>query len=169
MAKWIKSSEYNFRELPSNGADIRMLNWKWRDFLERNPHQKCDPSISDCNFEVTSEYKINVINYEVNVAKYNPDLKDYWEERADGDCEDKLLKKRRRLHDEIGIPYNSMSFMIVKNRRGIVHAVLCLHTTNGDYILDNENALILPWDLTGLNYQYICWNDKWYTDDSKYK
>jgi len=61
-----------------------------------------------------------------------------------GDCEDFALLKRRLLH-KIGIDLSDLLMTVVRKRNGEGHAVLTLHTTTGDFILDNLNWRIVPW------------------------
>lgn len=68
-----------------------------------------------------------------------------------GDCEDYVLLKRQLLIDQ-GWPVSSLLVTVVKQTTGEGHAVLTVRTAKSDYILDNLNAKILPWDKTEYHY-----------------
>jgi predicted transglutaminase-like cysteine proteinase len=83
------------------------------------------------------------IAYETDRALYGK--VDYWADpsetlsRGKGDCEDFAILKIAALH-EAGIPTNSMSLVVLRDRkRGFFHAVLAVSTTGGDFILDILN------------------------------
>lgn len=120
---------------------------KWDDFLVRSPDQNAD-EIAVLEFDQLDQVAINRINFETDKFLWNRDVQDFWTCRANGDCEDKALEKRRRLQEELGLDAGALSLTICLNRRRQIHAVLCLRTDKGDYILDNENKFILPWQMT---------------------
>ena len=68
-----------------------------------------------------------------------------------GDCEDYVLLKRQLLIDH-GWPVSSLLVTVVKQPNGEGHAVLTVRTDNSDYILDNLNGKILPWNKTRYHY-----------------
>jgi predicted transglutaminase-like cysteine proteinase len=61
-----------------------------------------------------------------------------------GDCEDYVLAKRRSLMER-GVPAGNLLITVVRQPSGDGHAVLTVHTSNGDYILDNLEPRILSW------------------------
>lgn len=122
---------------------------KWDDFLRRNPDQNAY-EVTAAVFDSLDQIAINKINFETDKFLWNRDAQDYWTCRANGDCEDKALEKRRRLHSDLGLDLGALSLTICLNWRRQIHAVLCLRTDRGDYILDNENKFILPWQLTSI-------------------
>ncbi len=122
---------------------------RWDDFLTRTPDQTA-AAVTTLAFDQIDQIAINKINFGVDKFMWNRDAQDFWVCRANGDCEDKALEKRRLLHSELGINLGAMSLTICMNRRRQVHAVLCLRTDAGDYILDNENKFILPWEMTSI-------------------
>ena len=61
-----------------------------------------------------------------------------------GDCEDYVLEKRRELMRR-GVPVGNLLITVVRQPNGDGHAVLTVHTSNGDYILDNLEPRILTW------------------------
>ncbi|MHC1549142.1 transglutaminase-like cysteine peptidase [Phyllobacterium sp. K27] len=69
-----------------------------------------------------------------------------------GDCEDYVLLKRKLLN-ESGIPLSNLLITVVRQMNGEGHAVLTVRTSQGDYILDNLESRIKPWNET--NYDYL--------------
>ena len=76
-----------------------------------------------------------------------------WDYAEDGrgDCEDYVLVKRKKLI-EAGVPRQSLLVTVVRDKKGDGHAVLTVVTDQGDYILDNQEAAILPWADTGYSF-----------------
>jgi predicted transglutaminase-like cysteine proteinase len=68
-----------------------------------------------------------------------------------GDCEDYVLLKRRMLV-QAGWPRQALLITVVRDKRGDGHAVLTVKTDKGEFILDNQNADILPWSDTGYRF-----------------
>lgn len=69
-----------------------------------------------------------------------------------GDCEDYVLEKRRRLM-QLGVPAGSLLITVVRQPSGDGHAVLTVRTDRGDFILDNMEPRILHW--TETEYRYL--------------
>ena len=69
-----------------------------------------------------------------------------------GDCEDYVLLKRRLLIDA-GWPRSALLITVVRDRKGDGHAVLMVKTDRGEFVLDNQEEHVLPWQDTG--YRYI--------------
>jgi predicted transglutaminase-like cysteine proteinase len=69
-----------------------------------------------------------------------------------GDCEDYALEKRRELM-QTGVPAGDVLMTVVRQQNGDGHAVLTVHTSMGDYILDNLEPRVLAW--TDTKYQYL--------------
>jgi len=69
-----------------------------------------------------------------------------------GDCEDYVLLKRRMLMDA-GWPREALLITVVRDQKGDGHAVLTVRTDHGEFILDNQNAEIVPWYESG--YQFV--------------
>ena len=79
-------------------------------------------------------------------------VEEYWTyPKRYGDCEDYVLLKRKELM-ELGWPASSVLITVVRQQDGDGHAVLTVRTDRADYILDNLNDRILPWDQTGYHY-----------------
>ncbi|MDD9910603.1 MAG: transglutaminase-like cysteine peptidase [Ahrensia sp.] len=67
--------------------------------------------------------------------------------RTFGDCEDYVLLKRFMLLQR-GWPESSLLITVVKQPNGDGHAVLTVRTSRADYVLDNLQTKILPWNKT---------------------
>ncbi len=62
-----------------------------------------------------------------------------------GDCEDYALLKRKILNEQAGIPLGALSMTVGRDANGGGHAVLAVITDMGDFILDNVEPRVLPW------------------------
>lgn len=73
-------------------------------------------------------------------------VEEYWSYPQDGfgDCEDYVLEKRRRLM-EAGVPAGNLLVTVVRQPNGDGHAVLTVHTSLGDFVLDNLKPRVKPW------------------------
>ena len=71
--------------------------------------------------------------------------------RGQGDCEDYVLEKRRRLMD-LGVPAGNLLITVVRQRNGAGHAVLTMRTSLGDFVLDNLEGKVLDWTKTDYTY-----------------
>jgi predicted transglutaminase-like cysteine proteinase len=69
-----------------------------------------------------------------------------------GDCEDYVLLKRLLLI-QAGWPRSALLITVVRDKKGDGHAVLMVKTDRGEFVLDNQEDEILPWQRTG--YRYI--------------
>ncbi|MCE7027287.1 transglutaminase-like cysteine peptidase [Jiella sp. CBK1P-4] len=77
---------------------------------------------------------------------------EYWAyPTSEGDCEDFALLKQYMLERE-GIPASALLVTVVKQTNGDGHAVLTLRTDQGDFVLDNLETQILPWQATSYTY-----------------
>jgi predicted transglutaminase-like cysteine proteinase len=68
-----------------------------------------------------------------------------------GDCEDYVLLKRRMLL-KAGWPRSALLITVVRDKKGDGHAVLTVKTNRGEFVLDNQEAAILPWTKTGYRF-----------------
>jgi predicted transglutaminase-like cysteine proteinase len=68
-----------------------------------------------------------------------------------GDCEDYVLLKRRMLM-QAGWPREALLITVVRDKKGDGHAVLTVKTDHGEFVLDNQEAQILPWNRTGYRF-----------------
>jgi predicted transglutaminase-like cysteine proteinase len=69
-----------------------------------------------------------------------------------GDCEDYVLLKQKQL-EERGVPASDLLITVVRQKNGAGHAVLTVRTDRGDFVLDNLEPKILPWDET--DYRFL--------------
>ncbi|MEM7069624.1 MAG: transglutaminase-like cysteine peptidase [Pseudomonadota bacterium] len=77
---------------------------------------------------------------------------EYWAyPKSYGDCEDYVLMKRHMLMQR-GWPPSSLLITVVRQPNGDGHAVLTVRTDKADYILDNLNGKIRPWNKTPYTY-----------------
>jgi len=68
-----------------------------------------------------------------------------------GDCEDYVLLKRRMLI-QAGWPREALLITVVRDRKDSGHAVLTVKTNRGEFILDNQETQVLPWNKNGYRY-----------------
>jgi predicted transglutaminase-like cysteine proteinase len=68
-----------------------------------------------------------------------------------GDCEEYVLAKQRILRDTGMSPANLL-ITVVRKPDGEGHAILTVRTDGGDYVLDNLNRDVKPWDETGYTF-----------------
>lgn len=126
------------------------------EFCDRMPHD-CRP-VSDTRrpvpLTVARWRQLNQVNANVNESVTPLTDQELYQQReywtypsVAGDCEDFVLLKRKRLF-ELGWPASSLLISVAYDRDGAAHAVLVVATSRGDYVLDNQNAAILPWQLT---------------------
>ncbi len=80
-------------------------------------------------------------------------LVEQWDYPDDGkgDCEDYVLLKRRMLM-QAGWPREALLITVVRDKKNDGHAVLTVKTDRGEFILDNQEAEVLPWFKTGYRY-----------------
>lgn len=70
---------------------------------------------------------------------------------SSGDCEDYALTKRAALLRK-GFPTSALLMTTVITGRGESHAVLMVRTDRGDFVLDNLNQIVKPWNSTGYRF-----------------
>ena len=81
--------------------------------------------------------------------------RDRWEaDVAQGDCEDFVLTKRRKLIS-LGWSPRTLRIAVTRTASGEGHAVLVVKTSKGDLVLDNRTAAIKSWQRTDLNWVKI--------------
>ena len=68
-----------------------------------------------------------------------------------GDCEDYVLLKRRMLM-QAGWPREALLITVVRDKKGDGHAVLTVKTNRGEFVLDNQESEVLPWNKTGYRF-----------------
>ncbi len=85
-----------------------------------------------------------------------------------GDCISYVLLKRRRLI-QAGWPHEALLITLVRDKKGNGHAVLAVKTDRGEFVLDNEEPEILPWNKAGyhlLKQQSQSDPNKWFALDT---
>ena len=133
----------------------------WIKFCEHEP-QECavdasEPVVLSLNQDVW--LTILEVNERVNRTILAVTDQDHWGEvdRWDypndglGDCEDMQLLKRKLLLDA-GLPRRALRMTVVLDEQGMGHAVLMIHTSHGDFVLDNKRDAVLAWQETGYHY-----------------
>jgi len=68
------------------------------------------------------------------------------------DCVGYVRAKREAL-TRAGLPAGAFSPAVVRTRGGVIHAVLLVRTTEGDYVLDNLSPYVVRW--TDTDYTFI--------------
>ncbi len=129
-------------------------------FCARNP-QDCLPEVSASAETVLTRQKwveLNTVNKAVNVSVEpltDAELYrsyEFWAYPASGpdargDCEDYVLLKRKMLIEK-GWPARALLISVALENNGQAHALLVAVTDRGDYVLDNQTDVILPWAQT---------------------
>ncbi|MFM9163149.1 MAG: transglutaminase-like cysteine peptidase, partial [Methylocystis sp.] len=114
----------------------------------------------DINLTSEALRKISQINLQVNKSIDPITDQDQWgvidqwdfPNQGRGDCEDYPLIKRPKL-TESGFTKSALLLTVVKEQNGDGHSVLTLKTDRGDYVLDNLNNQVKPWNKT--NYRFV--------------
>jgi predicted transglutaminase-like cysteine proteinase len=123
------------------------------NFCERTPRECLQGPQEEQRFDLTPERlsQLETVNTAINreiapvtdIELYG--VADYWTvPRRQGDCEDYVLLKRKRLM-ELGWPASALLITVVRDERGDGHAVLTARTQQGDFILDNKTDEIKLW------------------------
>jgi len=146
-------------------ADARFMTVGAATTVPIGHHLFCIENAADCvsepgaasgplKLDVALVTKVAAINTATNAAiRPMSDARQFGvEERwsypdGKGDCEDYALLKRRELH-AAGIPLEDLLITVVRKTNGESHAVLTLHTTVGDFVLDNLDWRVKPWRQT---------------------
>lgn len=132
----------------------------WVQFCEQQPRD-CIGNDSDQTPRLTKAkaQELDQINREIN-EQITPvtdadhfGVTEKWSYPDDqkGDCEDYVLLKRQKLIDR-GWPTSALLITVVRDLKNEGHAVLTVHTSTGDLILDNVNDEIRAWDETGYRF-----------------
>lgn len=137
---------YNYCKTYRSDCRIRSYNTKaprltrqrWRDLVEVNTY-------SNATVQPFTDFEI----YKVE---------EFWTyPKSYGDCEDYVLMKRQMLMQR-GWPASSLLITVVRRPNGEGHAVLTVRTDRADYVLDNLDNKIRPWNKTP--YTYLKRQDK---------
>jgi predicted transglutaminase-like cysteine proteinase len=133
----------------------------WVQFCQDRPWEcRVEPTEArDVDYTPDAQRELERVNRYVNErVKPLTDLEQYgviekwtYPESGYGDCEDYVLLKRRMLM-QLGWPRSALLITVVRDRKGDGHSVLTVRTNRGEYILDNQVEMILPWADTG--YQF---------------
>jgi predicted transglutaminase-like cysteine proteinase len=133
----------------------------WTQFCAEN-QTECRPGTSAATSVVLNEKlwrELLKINHYFNQAieavtdQVQYGTPEYWTyaKSGKGDCEDYVLEKRRELARR-GWPLSSLLITVVIDKEGGGHAVLTVITDRGEFILDNQTNLILPWSHSELTF-----------------
>lgn len=133
----------------------------WVEFCAANP-QECRTTSSqprDIVMSQTAWKDLVRVNRWVNeTVKPMTDQEHWgvierWSYPSDGygDCEDYVLLKRKMLI-EAGWPREALLITVVRDKKGDGHAVLTVKSDKGEFILDNQNEAVLPWQETGYRF-----------------
>lgn len=116
-----------------NNTLMTMTNQRWAELVKINEHvnKKVEPVTDQELYDVAEHWTY-------------PQTK--------GDCEDYVLLKKFYLA-EMGWPPEALLITVVLDEQKAGHAVLTVTTDLGDFVLDNQNPDILPWQDTP--YRYI--------------
>lgn len=113
-------------------APVKLTRARWAEMVEANAHaNNTVRPVTDLEYYGTEELWVMP--------------------KTAGDCEDYALMKRAELMAR-GWPASALLVTVVRQRNGDGHAVLTVRTDRGDYILDNLNGRILPWNETEYSY-----------------
>ncbi|MBV1885854.1 MAG: transglutaminase-like cysteine peptidase [Parvibaculaceae bacterium] len=126
-------------------------------FCLRNA-EDCQPSknpLATVTLDKAKWHELNHVNEYVNQTIHPADdlslhnRAEWWSypSKNFGDCEDYALLKRKLLIER-GWPANALLLSVVKRWDGVGHAVLLAVTHQGEYVLDNDNWKIEPWQDT---------------------
>ena len=137
------------------------IPYGWVDFCYRYKGE-CDDSsqkVSEIELNAHQLALIEQINHHVNstiIPLSDMDhwgVIDQWDYPMDGfgDCEDFALLKRKLLINE-GLPRQALLITVVRDKQGEGHAILTVHTSRGDLILDNLNDDVKIWHETGYSF-----------------
>lgn len=134
----------------------------WVEFCDRMP-KECDvPAARPATIALDEATWREIVKINANVNREIKPITDMdhhgvverwsYPDDGQGDCEDYVLEKRRRLM-HAGFPRQSLLVTVVRDKRGDGHAVLMVKTDRGDFILDNQAPKVLNWHETG--YRFI--------------
>jgi predicted transglutaminase-like cysteine proteinase len=130
------------------------------EFCKRMPEECAVDPREEHRFSATPERLTELdalnraVNHEIAPATdmeiYGVD--EYWTiPTTRGDTEDYALLKRKRLMAR-GWPTSSLLITVVRDEVGEGHAVLTVHTMQGDFILDNKVDEVKTWNRTPYAY-----------------
>jgi predicted transglutaminase-like cysteine proteinase len=99
--------------------------------------------------------ELQTVNSEINLAikpmsdqsQYGTIEKWTYPATGNGDCEDYVLLKKKRLI-ALGWPASNLLITVVRDENNEGHAILTVRTHRGDLVLDNKHSRITAWNLT---------------------
>jgi len=118
---------------PSTPRDVVLTPKAWADMVKVNA------------WRTTTSKPITDLEHWGVVERWN------YPDDGYGDCEDYVLLKRRMLM-QAGWPREALLITVVRDKKGDGHAVLTVKTNRGEFVLDNQEAQILPWNKTGYKF-----------------
>ena len=111
---------------------VKLTRTRWKDLVEIN------------------NFSNNTVTPVTDFEAYNKE--EHWTYPTKfGDCEDFVLMKRHLLMQR-GWPASALLITVVLQPNGEGHAVLTVRTDKADYILDNLDGHIKPWNQTPYTY-----------------
>ena len=122
-------------------------------FCKAHPDE-CGPTVSNGKATRLNEiawHVIEEVNASVNRRIIQVTDQEYYSKQefwtfpsSAGDCEDFALLKKRELRAR-GFAETDLLVTVVKKPDGSGHAVLTVHTSEGDFVLDNLDAEVRRW------------------------
>ncbi|MBD2751101.1 transglutaminase-like cysteine peptidase [Microvirga sp. BT688] len=133
----------------------------WIEFCEHQPQECAVDASEPVALSLNQDVWLTIleVNERVNRTILAVTDQDHWgvvdrwncPDDGLGDCEDIQLLKRRLLV-EAGLPRRALQMTVVLGEHGMGHAVLMVHTSHGDFVLDNKRDAVLAWQETGYHY-----------------
>ena len=130
-------------------------------FCEVHPSE-CRPTTSDRKTPFLTEvgwHAIEEVNASVNRRiiqvtdeAYYGKLELWTYPKSAGDCEDFALLKKRELKAR-GFKESDLLMTVVKKPDGSGHAILTVHTSEGDFVLDNLDDRVRLWRQTPYRFE----------------
>ncbi|WP_245270625.1 transglutaminase-like cysteine peptidase [Beijerinckia mobilis] len=158
---WSQTKEAILRSTFVSLGPVTSVPYGWIDFCRRNPGECLDADRAPVTIQLNAATlrQLVRINAGVNKAIVPVSDADHWGvlDRWDyptdgkGDCEDFALLKRKLLIEE-GVPRQALLMTVVKDQQGEGHAVVTVETDHGEFILDNLQDELRPWDKTGYRF-----------------
>ncbi|HXW18990.1 MAG TPA: transglutaminase-like cysteine peptidase [Roseiarcus sp.] len=152
--------------LPSAGyasvGAATSVPYGWKDFCQRERAECLGPVLPALDVNLTSATlaKLQRVNRTVNETiepitnlEHWGTMLDHWDYPLDGkgDCKVFALYKRKLLI-EMGFPRQALLMTIVRDQNDEGHTILTIKTNRGEFVLDNLNDDLRPWDQTGYRF-----------------
>jgi predicted transglutaminase-like cysteine proteinase len=160
LASWAGSADAAGSFMPTGNSTSQPIGHY--EFCKKLPIECKERTPVEAPIELTRQLwaEIIAVNNGVNTRIQprtdleNYGVEEYWAypDNGYGDCEDYALEKRRELMQK-GVPAGDVLMTVVRQPNGDGHAVLTVHTSLGDYVLDNLEPRVLVW--TDTKYQYL--------------